>query len=182
MGDFEKVENCTFVLTDEENSTTVAIKDNSAGGFILVAKGQGKNAAAIVKEAEKQMKLVVETMDAVTIYNSIEEGAVFTQFDGILIDIMEEFRLIETSEQGRWHLDESLMQKAVKKAILEAGINKNASCHSFRHSFATHLLENGYAIRTVQELLGHSDVKTTMIYTHVLNKGPSGVVSPLDRI
>ena len=100
MGDFEKVENCTFVLIDEENTTAVAIKDNPAGGFILVAKGQGKNAAAI-KEAEKQMKLVVETMDAVTIYNSIEEGAVFTQFDGILIDIMEEFRLIETSEQGR---------------------------------------------------------------------------------
>ena len=88
----------------------------------------------------------------------------------------------ETGEQGRWHLDESLMQKAVKKAILEAGINKNASCHSFRHSFATHLLENGYDIRTVQELLGHSDVKTAMIYTHVLNKGPNGVVSPLDRM
>ncbi|MCQ2579201.1 MAG: integron integrase [Treponemataceae bacterium] len=88
----------------------------------------------------------------------------------------------ETGEQGRWHLDESLMQKAVKKAILEAGINKNASCHSFRHSFATHLLENGYDIRTIQELLGHSDVKTTMIYTHVLNKGPGGVVSPLDRL
>lgn len=182
MEEIDKIEGCTFILTDEENKTLVAIKDNPSGGFILVAKGQGKNAAAIVKEAEKQMKLVVETMDAVTIYNSIEEGDVFTQFDGILIDIMEEFRLIETGEQGRWHLDESLMQKAVKKAILEAGINKNASCHSFRHSFATHLLENGYAIRTVQELLGHSDVKTTMIYTHVLNKGSSGVVSPLDRI
>lgn len=101
MSDFEKVENCTFVLTDEENTTAIAIKDNSAGGFILAAKGQDKNAVAIVKEAEKQKKLIVETMDAVTIYNSIEEGAVFTQFDGILIDIMEEFRLIETSEQGR---------------------------------------------------------------------------------
>ncbi len=79
-------------------------------------------------------------------------------------------------------MDESLMQRAVKQAVLEAGVNKNASCHTFRHSFATHLLEAGYDIRTIQELLGHSDVSTTMIYTHVLNRGACGVVSPLDRL
>lgn len=92
------IANCSFVLTNE-NKTTVAIQDNPEGGFILLAKGQGEDAARIVKEAEKQMKLVVETMDAVTIYNSIEEGSVFTQFDGLLIDVMEEFRLIETGSK-----------------------------------------------------------------------------------
>ena len=88
----------------------------------------------------------------------------------------------QTGQQGRWHLDESLMQRAVKQAVLEAGVNKNASCHTFRHSFATHLLEIGYDIRTIQELLGHSDVSTTMVYTHVLNRGAGGVISPLDRL
>ena len=88
----------------------------------------------------------------------------------------------QTGQEGRWHLDGTLLQRAVKGAVLRAGINKNASCHTFRHSFATHLLENGYDIRTVQELLGHNDVKTTQIYTHVLNRGPSGVISPLDNI
>ncbi len=80
----------------------------------------------------------------------------------------------------RHHIDESGLQKAVRAAVQKTGIAKPASCHTFRHSFATHLLESGQDIRTVQELLGHKDVKTTMIYTHVLNRGPFGVRSPLD--
>jgi site-specific recombinase XerD len=80
----------------------------------------------------------------------------------------------------RHHLYESSLQKAVRRAAQRANIAKHVTCHTFRHSFATHLLERGYDIRTVQELLGHADVKTTMIYTHVLNRGARGVRSPLD--
>ena len=81
----------------------------------------------------------------------------------------------------RHHLHESTVQKAVKRAAKRAGIAKRVTPHTFRHSFATHLLEAGYDIRTVQELLGHKDVKTTMIYTHVLNRGGLAVRSPLDQ-
>ncbi len=83
-------------------------------------------------------------------------------------------------KERRHHIDESGLQRAVKEASQQAGIRKRVSCHTFRHSFATHLLQSGYDIRTVQELLGHKDVRTTMIYTHVLQRGGLAVKSPLD--
>ena len=85
-----------------------------------------------------------------------------------------------SGEEGRHHLHASVPQRAVKEAARKAGIAKPVSCPVLRHSFATHLLEDGYDIRTIQELLGHKDVRTTMIYTHVLNRGGQGVRSPLD--
>jgi integron integrase len=88
----------------------------------------------------------------------------------------------KTGQQGRHHVHETIVQRAMKEAVSKAGLTKHAGCHTMRHSFATHLLESGHDIRTIQELLGHKDVSTTMIYTHVLNKGGLGVPSPADGL
>ena len=99
--------------------------------------------------------------------------------------VFPSYRLSEDPATGvvrRHHVYENFLARGVKEAARAAGIAKHVSCHTLRHSFATHLLEGGYDIRTVQELLGHADVSTTMVYTHVLNKGGRGVASPLDRL
>ena len=89
---------------------------------------------------------------------------------------------VQTGQRRRHHLHETVLQRAIRQAARQVGLSKHVTSHTFRHSFATHLLEDGTDIRTIQELLGHRSVRTTMIYTHVLNRGPLGIQSPLDRL
>jgi len=153
----------------------------------LAAQGvQGKEADWYIKRAEsfiksaKGLRLKEHTAEDIRVYfcrHAVDGWLKEWQYVFPSASLSTDPR---SGQVRRHHIHESGLQRAVKKAALDAGITKQVSCHALRHSFATHLLETGYDIRTVQELLGHADVSTTMIYTHVLNRPGLAVKSPAD--
>lgn len=166
-------------------------------GHIVVRDGKGRK-DRITLLPNQLRPILAKHLEAIRAQNEsdIADGAGYVELAGALaakypsaarewpwqwvFPATRQYRHQSTGQRRRHHLHETVVQRACKQAVRTAGISKPASCHSLRHSFATHLLEAGYDIRTIQELLGHRDVSTTMIYTHVLNRGPFGVRSPLD--
>ena len=166
---------------------------------IIVRDGKGKKDRALPLPEKLTETLLVHLAKV----RDLHGGDLQKGFEGIYLPYALARKYPNASREWRWqyvfpsgrlsvdprsgrtrrhHIHESGIQKAVKKSAREAGLVKRVNSHCMRHSFATHLLEGGYDIRTVQELLGHADVSTTMIYTHVLNRGGKGVVSPLDQV
>jgi integron integrase len=174
------------------------VKDVDFGyRFIVVRDGKGAKdrRTMLPRSLEKSLKIQLELARSLH-HRDLEDG-----FGAVWLPFALERKYPNANREWRWqylfpspnrsvdprsgterrhHISDSQVQRAVRSAIQAAGVKKNGSCHTFRHSFATHLLEAGYDIRTVQELLGHKDLRTTSIYTHVLNAGPKAVLSPLD--